>query len=1808
MKKTTALLLIMLLANFTLKAQWSSFSSPGNIMLTNDVFITPQNDIYLVGKNNFGLPFEDDDRVIYKSSNGGVSYNLIYSEDQGQMNVVYFVDEQLGFVAGVDENFDDFLLKTIDGGSNWETILEGIEGGITSIDVFDNNHIYISYNGLTRSFLYSNDGGDSWIDQYESFEYFYNPFTSFLEINTGFTLEYHIGIDQIRIAKTTDNGITWSVVYQGDYDSNIIGFDMLSESYGYYATEDGTVYTTMDGGQSWTEGTNHYSSGYVYQDIKMKGNLGLMVSVDDVLYSSDGGLNWYLAYDASDLHLYECVDFNDNGLAVASGLVTYSRTNNLGGDISEESAFISGYSNLCAGEDGEITIDFTGSSPWAVSVTNGSNTNNYNNINQSPFTVDVNIQENQTYTISSFSANGSNSNQYGGSAFFEVGYFDNLILDTDNDTLCAGSNSFSVTFENGCPPYNFLIHTNEGVDTFMNITTDQYDFNYELNDEIDEVYVSSLFGNVISDTIDVLYYPNSTATLYGAYNSICYATPLSIPVQLDIINPPATIIISDGNNEYTLSNLTGDTVIFNYIPTENVLLQIVEAYDQCGEMYTSGYNQITVEEPLFAVEGFELNVNPDRSIDLSWIDNNDDDIFSIKYRVYKKEINDTAFVWVEDLLPNETNYTAFPSDYSGSYFIETFTFDCKKYSDTLSFEFARHFERIDLEWGLEFNGIWSISTNVFDFDNDLDDDLIVDDRYLFMNEGDFNFSSSLELLDGSGNSNRRDFTTFDFDNDGNIDLINDDGVYLNNTNEFVLDNTIYYGLSNYNFNHGTWFDIDNDGDIDQFDSDWFNDSLVFLQNGYTFQRTPFSSSPGSEGLELTGSILFFQHFLIDVNNDGHLDFFGEHDEQLMVLMNEGDGALGQLFTIELPNSPCEPEIRNCVIGDFNNDLYEDILISFETHDDVECNSLLLVNDQSGSFTTATTDFRSPHPYSYPTIGDLDNDGDLDAILMIASPDEFSSDSYRIVALNDGQGNFSTTFGLSFTSIIQHDMALSDFDGDGWLDAFTVSDITTGAMEFHRNTFQEIEDNFWIQFKLESLYSNKSAVGAKINVFTAINNTPTSQTRTLKNNGVLTDDLSSYIHFGVGDASNIDSVVVHWPSGVVNRLINVGTNQKITIVEGNTLPDLRPASNLRVTNSSATSIEIAWNYTSSFNTDYVVYRESSESTDYVILDTTNYTTYEDKSVIPSETYCYKIKALRFDQGSEFTNQLCNTTDSLIFILGLYDNTLHPITGERAILSVLESNIHSHLEIDTLYVELAESGQVYALHEKIPVTNGGPFSFNNIEDLNPLTDYCVRYYYFNNNRQYTSTTFCFTTKSECFIPVSFSPTHLFNDDINVFCDYDRFQTSLLFGQSGYTYTLLSNGFPLFEVIIGQNFVMEDEYGGHLQILVESESCTDTIDLRIVLLGENAPSILDVPYCDIEDIRIPIDAAPLSEIIIHTNNTYPHQTIPGFIIPEGISSDDVYYEIEIKENSPLIEECNQPNFSERHYLRRLQDEIGIGGDAYDCENWSSPNYKINISPFTGVNYDWQYKATDSISWTDLSFYGATLSHVNEFGHYRCIVTSQGDNECIDTTQAWEFSRPGLSYTIQGYVVDIDGDPIEDEVITARIADCSNNQGFDFYKNDRTDENGFFTMSLNDVPCINYYNIVFNIQNQSFQYLSVSPDDDIFDFIGPCSDNLYFQLPFNYEVTSTSENNLNNFSIWPNPASHYISVVFDSPNELPDEIKISNIQGKTLVSWDQSIINSSNVQLDLSNIKNEGIYLLHFIYTNDMIKSAISKIVILK
>src|SRR5678816_2188069 len=126
----------------------------------------------------------------------------------------------------------------------------------------------------------------------------------------------------------------------------------------------------------------------------------------------------------------------------------------------------------------------------------------------------------------------------------------------------------------------------------------------------------------------------------------------------------------------------------------------------------------------------------------------------------------------------------------------------------------------------------------------------------------------------------------------------------------------------------------------------------------------------------------------------------------------------------------------------------------------------------------------------------------------------------------------------------------DFNNDGQLDLFVSN--SGGQNNFlYRN---DGNNNSWITVKCVGAASNRSGVGARVNVAATIQGSHRSQARQISTgNGWDGQGLS--VHFGLGNATVIATLQIKWPSGAVQTLNNVAINQTLTVTEPSSPADV-----------------------------------------------------------------------------------------------------------------------------------------------------------------------------------------------------------------------------------------------------------------------------------------------------------------------------------------------------------------------------------------------------------------------------------------------------------------------------------------------------------------------------------------------------------------------------------------------------------------------------------------------------------------------------
>lgn len=145
-------------------------------------------------------------------------------------------------------------------------------------------------------------------------------------------------------------------------------------------------------------------------------------------------------------------------------------------------------------------------------------------------------------------------------------------------------------------------------------------------------------------------------------------------------------------------------------------------------------------------------------------------------------------------------------------------------------------------------------------------------------------------------------------------------------------------------------------------------------------------------------------------------------------------------------------------------------------------------------------------------------------------------------LNDGAGRFhNVTRAVGATNLYDgRAVAFADLWNRGVLDVIVA--YQRGPLLLYRNTVEPA--NGWIGFLLEGTRSNRSAVGAEVRLFWQ----GLEQLQQVDGGNGFASQGQRRLHFGLGRAAAVDSAVIRWPSGMIQRMRAPSTNTLHTLVE------------------------------------------------------------------------------------------------------------------------------------------------------------------------------------------------------------------------------------------------------------------------------------------------------------------------------------------------------------------------------------------------------------------------------------------------------------------------------------------------------------------------------------------------------------------------------------------------------------------------------------------------------------------------------------
>jgi hypothetical protein len=490
---------------------------------------------------------------------------------------------------------------------------------------------------------------------------------------------------------------------------------------------------------------------------------------------------------------------------------------------------------------------------------------------------------------------------------------------------------------------------------------------------------------------------------------------------------------------------------------------------------------------------------------------------------------------------------------------------------------AQSFERVENVVGLgvlqENNGA---AVADYDGDNDLDIFVVaksIDNQEspktlskLFRNNNDGSFTDVTELAglnnflseeEGGDiylglNGNKSAASWGDYNNDGFPDLFLTYSfkvqLWRNLGNGTFADVTEISGFDAVNDcrNTGaTWFDYNNDSLLDIYINDWdeCGSNQLYKNEG----NSTFTNVTIETGIEGSENLFSYMAMPFDFNEDGFMDLYvsNDLDDANNLYINGG----GNSFTDQAQSYGVDSmfDDMGITVGDYNNDGFFDFFVTA-----IDKN-ILLTNNGDNTFIDLSVEKNVDNTgWSWGTLfADFDLDGDED--LFIVNGYDFEQrgpepNYYYRNLISQGQDTFedaSAELGLN-EDVISVTALDFDYDNDGDLDLFvTNNDISSFFYENRLLNFDDIESAMhWFKVDLEGTISNRDAIGTIITL-----TTPSGIFKRYYSGVEFLGQSLQPVHFGLNSATEITSLEIKWPSGLVEIFNDLSSDTTIKATEG-----------------------------------------------------------------------------------------------------------------------------------------------------------------------------------------------------------------------------------------------------------------------------------------------------------------------------------------------------------------------------------------------------------------------------------------------------------------------------------------------------------------------------------------------------------------------------------------------------------------------------------------------------------------------------------
>lgn len=509
-----------------------------------------------------------------------------------------------------------------------------------------------------------------------------------------------------------------------------------------------------------------------------------------------------------------------------------------------------------------------------------------------------------------------------------------------------------------------------------------------------------------------------------------------------------------------------------------------------------------------------------------------------------------------------------------------------------------NFKDVTQESGIQHDGGWSTGVTIADVNNDGNPDIYVSrelydhqpelrTNLLYINNGDGSFIESAKKYGIADAQRTRHATFLDYDKDGLLDLLlltqpPNPGSYSEHFGTLLL-KPVYHLKLYRNTGHETFIDVSDQTGINQTGfpnavsaSDINNDGWtdIYVANDFYSPDFLFINNKDGTFSNIAPSALNHMSYfsmgvdISDINNDGLLDIFvvdmvsennfrlksnmsGMNPSAFWNIVNRGGHYQYMYNTLQLNNGNSTfSDIAQLtgmaatdwswsnLIADFDNDGWKDTYITNGLLQDIRNTD---ADKKVSDFIAVTVD---DFIRENPNAGDVSiwDIIDLEKTLSFLPSQPLQNYAFK----NYGNLHFEKSmneWGLDEKSF-SNGSAYADLDNDGDLD-LVVNNINSEAFIYRNNSEKNKEANF---LRIELKDNNKPVFGTKV----ILHSGDEIQIQESTNVRGIYSTSEPIIHFGLGNKSTVDSIVIQWPDQTKEVIISIDANQTLTVSKSNAI--------------------------------------------------------------------------------------------------------------------------------------------------------------------------------------------------------------------------------------------------------------------------------------------------------------------------------------------------------------------------------------------------------------------------------------------------------------------------------------------------------------------------------------------------------------------------------------------------------------------------------------------------------------------------------